>query len=62
MEETFDFTQGIVGIVGIDLERYWENKRDKETLNPKLEILNKSETQNPNVRNVRFRVKSLKAV
>ena len=38
MEETFDFTDATVGIVGINIENFGRTNV-VETLNPKLEIL-----------------------
>ncbi len=56
MEETFDLSQGIAGIVGISIENL--GRTDViETLNSKLEILNRFETQNPNVQKVNFALK-----
>ncbi len=53
MEETFDFAQWIVGFAGIRIENFVRTN-GIETLNSKLEILNKPKTQDPNVQNVSF--------
>jgi hypothetical protein len=43
VEETYDFSKGIAGFTGIGIENVGRADRI-ETLNPKLEILNKPET------------------
>ena len=56
VEETYDLSKKIVGFAGIDIENLGRTNMI-ETLNPKLEILNKPETQSSNVQNINIGLK-----